>query len=1332
MLLLHPSRRSRVSAILALALLTLAPLPALAEPGPQVPTRRGFRLFAGAIAMLKANRVECAIKTYGAFGSICTQDQFYANSPGGVWPRGTIDQYLYSSGPQAVGIVGITDATHPWAGDTSGSFNFEEGIRPIYSWADAADAQDWPEAAKVPLGDPSEALYHRLLRGRKAASQGDMWWMSWEGNPEFSGGDSLHARAGLAIEYRMLTWNYPPGNEDILYLLMTLYNVTSLDPAAYAGVRPAMREILLEQAQRFHDLNQRKFHIALPHDGWELKDVYVAYFVDPDVGAAGVNYASVNLPFAMGFAYQHDFGQPPGWTFSPSIFSPPFFPGVGFVGAKYLKSPVDPLTGQDIGIRLFSTFVNPGSGIPGLTDPQNIQQLYRLMKGTLNPALGDGQCNSGNTATTHLCYINNIAPADMRLFQSSGPLQLKPGEQSSIVVALIFAAPLPSGSCGLTCSIKPGNAAVWLDPATASQANAVDTMTGFRRYLGDLNGNGNVDQEEIDAAPGSLLGKAKLAQAVFDSQFLLPFAPESPEFFLIPGDNEVTVIWKPSPTEVSGDPFFDDANRASINGAPNPLYDPNYRRFDVEGYRVYRGRVDAPNELALIAQFDYQGTVISDYTGVVNTTDTCAPEYGLFTGCAGPVAPNLKDGTTLTDHVDHELAGEITQVRAGSGRTPLANGTQVYILAADTAPNGGGTGGTCGPRSTCPQLGNTGVPFVYVDRDVRSHFRYFYSVTAFDVNSLESGPASLESARVTDSVTPTRQATNYENSAQVTAGPIGRGSVLDSAGRIPALDRSTGEFSGPFPPADGATLGFAGGLVTEVIAGGLDSLEVILDSIHMGSADLSECCANGQAGVPTDYFWSATAGGSKVSFMIPMEVGPPQGSTASAPFPGILLDNSAVARYGGSGPYRLQGELSLKAPSLGYLGEPMLAAALDYPGFREEDLAALGATAARYNGARWFDGPSPAKGEVTANPINACGDGRTGQCAVAGSFENAGKLAGVATVYQPLAYTMYNREWRNFSAAVTGVRRAADYNLHWGTGGTIDSVVDVTHNVLVPFQDSVVSGGWGVLNTVATGPGSHDGRDAVLTPSDWYCVEPFNTMLPGVDAWFPCSDASRFILSDSAIPGPIAFGAGDNNAATPGPQDVRNPANLAANPGFSLYLAGTVTFFELAGGQLPAAGTVWSLRDYTGLIAGGNGIGGSGNVGPYTFVAATRPFTAIGAGIRMRFSVVNHLVASRRRDLAAVHTVPDPYYVTNVYEQTTDVKVLKFVNLPQQAIIRIYSSSGILVTVLEHNSGAYGGEETWNLLNRNGLVVASGVYFYHIEAGDARRVGRFTVVNWAQ
>jgi hypothetical protein len=106
--------------------------------------------------------------------------------------------------------------------------------------------------------------------------------------------------------------------------------------------------------------------------------------------------------------------------------------------------------------------------------------------------------------------------------------------------------------------------------------------------------------------------------------------------------------------------------------------------------------------------------------------------------------------------------------------------------------------------------------------------------------------------------------------------------------------------------------------------------------------------------------------------------------------------------------------------------------------------------------------------------------------------------------------------------------------------------------------------------------------------------------------------------------------------------------------------------------------------------------------------------------------------ATTEDDLTRVHTVPDPYYVTSQFEISTDEKIIRFVNLPAQAIIRIYSSSGVLVSVLEHNAQELGGERTWNVRNRNNQIVASGVYFYHIESGNARRVGRFTVVNFGQ
>ena len=107
-------------------------------------------------------------------------------------------------------------------------------------------------------------------------------------------------------------------------------------------------------------------------------------------------------------------------------------------------------------------------------------------------------------------------------------------------------------------------------------------------------------------------------------------------------------------------------------------------------------------------------------------------------------------------------------------------------------------------------------------------------------------------------------------------------------------------------------------------------------------------------------------------------------------------------------------------------------------------------------------------------------------------------------------------------------------------------------------------------------------------------------------------------------------------------------------------------------------------------------------------------------------------VAPSEDDLSEVHTVPDPYYVRSAFQSTSQGKVIEFVHLPADCIIRIYSSSGVLVTLLEHHSAMFGGSEPWNLLNRNNQVVASGVYFYHIEAGDARRVGRFTVVNFGE
>jgi hypothetical protein len=292
--------------------------------------------------------------------------------------------------------------------------------------------------------------------------------------------------------------------------------------------------------------------------------------------------------------------------------------------------------------------------------------------------------------------------------------------------------------------------------------------------------------------------------------------------------------------------------------------------------------------------------------------------------------------------------------------------------------------------------------------------------------------------------------------------------------------------------------------------------------------------------------------------------------------------------------------------------------------------------------------------------------------------------------------------------------------------------------VVVAFSANLYRGApWGVLlRSAATAAGSYDQRTE-LTVNDIGCVPGVFDVYTTAASQVGCTAGVDYALSSTVVPGPIVFWSGPttNSRTTCGTPGVNGCGQVAANNGFVLYMPGHLYTFELAGGAVPAQGAVWSMRDYIGAIRGGGSNCATctaGDDGNYVFTPQTQTMAAVGAEVRFTFDVTNQVNAPTDADLAQVHTVPDPYYVTSQFEQTTDTKIIKFVNLPQDAIIRIYSSSGVLVRLLEHHSTTFGGEETWNVRNRNNQVVASGVYFYHIEAGNARRIGRFTVVNFAQ
>jgi hypothetical protein len=101
-------------------------------------------------------------------------------------------------------------------------------------------------------------------------------------------------------------------------------------------------------------------------------------------------------------------------------------------------------------------------------------------------------------------------------------------------------------------------------------------------------------------------------------------------------------------------------------------------------------------------------------------------------------------------------------------------------------------------------------------------------------------------------------------------------------------------------------------------------------------------------------------------------------------------------------------------------------------------------------------------------------------------------------------------------------------------------------------------------------------------------------------------------------------------------------------------------------------------------------------------------------------------------NLGAIYAVPNPYrsggsrLTTANYHNFPDDKI-RFVNVPTNCEIRIYTVSGDLVWEYKHEGG---GNIEWDTTNRGGESVASGVYLYRVEDPDGGQVfGRLIIIR---
>jgi len=131
-----------------------------------------------------------------------------------------------------------------------------------------------------------------------------------------------------------------------------------------------------------------------------------------------------------------------------------------------------------------------------------------------------------------------------------------------------------------------------------------------------------------------------------------------------------------------------------------------------------------------------------------------------------------------------------------------------------------------------------------------------------------------------------------------------------------------------------------------------------------------------------------------------------------------------------------------------------------------------------------------------------------------------------------------------------------------------------------------------------------------------------------------------------------------------------------------------------------------------------------------------RPFTADDQ-FTIRVIEPSEEKKQNAEDLDKIRVVPNPYIVTNMMEPAVrniylnQRRRIMFTHIPAQCNIKIFTISGYLVDEIEVNNEPSNGIVHWDLLTREGLEVAPGIYVYHLKSNNTgkEKMGKFAIVK---
>ena len=104
-----------------------------------------------------------------------------------------------------------------------------------------------------------------------------------------------------------------------------------------------------------------------------------------------------------------------------------------------------------------------------------------------------------------------------------------------------------------------------------------------------------------------------------------------------------------------------------------------------------------------------------------------------------------------------------------------------------------------------------------------------------------------------------------------------------------------------------------------------------------------------------------------------------------------------------------------------------------------------------------------------------------------------------------------------------------------------------------------------------------------------------------------------------------------------------------------------------------------------------------------------------------------------QNDLTKVSVVPNPYIVRSGFKESEFGRRMRFINLPEECRIRIFTISGELVSEIFH-SDRESGNAWWDMRSMNNQEIAPGLYVYHVSYSGSsgmpdEHLGKFAVIR---